>query len=121
MQNTNNAIVLNAEQKMQYNLSFVEQYAKKVTTKRQEIAGQFIGQAARYSVLDVKDPDWIQLWGSWKPNRSCGQLLDSLEYWDKALQFLASKQEEIKLAIQAKTDTVDPVKIAQECVASEAC
>ena len=108
-----NSIVFTPEQKMHYNLKFVEQYKHGVVARQKDLKQQIVAAQARLVNINVENPDWLLLWKSCRPDRPIHHLIDSLEFYLIAEKFLESKMEEIGLTIKAKTEnTTDPVIMA---------
>ena len=116
----NNSVILNAKQKMQFNLNFVQQYKVRVVELQKDIRGKIQALQPRLSSVNVDDPNWLLLWKGWKPQRSLCHLFDSLEFYLTAEEFLDSKIEEIELTMQARFENqIDPMKIAMHQISHQ--
>ena len=112
-----NSVFLTPVQKMEYNITWVENYRLKLQAKRQDLQNQVISYRARLQNIKF-DEDWAELWKAWKPKRSLNHMLDSLVFYAEADNFLKSKTTEMQMILRFKKDpkSVDPIEIAQHQV-----
>ena len=112
-----NSLELNAVQKLEYDINWLDNYRGKVNALRKDLEQQLVGIRSRMGALDFRD-DWVTLWEAWKPKRSINHMLDSLNFFVQADRFLVSKKTTMEMILKSRVDptAVDPVKIAEHQV-----
>ena len=108
-------VVLNAQQKMQYNLHFIEQFRRKQLSIQNELRRNIQNAVACVDEINFDD-DWYDKWRQVKQPRSIDTMLEHLNFYQKADDFLQSKRDEMQLLIDSFGEDLDPVKIAMHQV-----
>ena len=112
-----NSVYLTQTQKMEYNITWVENFRLKLQAQKQDLQNQVLSYRARLQNIKF-DEDWAELWKAWKPKRSLNHMLDSLIFYDEADKFLKSKSTEMKMVLKfsKNPEAIDPIEIAQHQV-----
>ena len=121
--NCGTSVVLTPTQKMQYNITWIENYRTKTDAIRQDLVTQTKTVLARMELIDLDDDGWSSLWKSFKPKRQINHLFDSIIFYECAERYLVSKKTEMELLLKYKLhpDTFKPEELAQHNVRHQLC
>ena len=112
-----NSISLSPVQKIEYNVTWIENYRLEQAAMAKELKETFLGVQRKISALDLEQ-NWIGNWQSWKPDRQINHMLDSLHFFEQQDLFLKSKLVEMNLLLKfnKNSNDVNPMEIAQHQV-----
>ena len=111
------SISLTQAQKLEYCITWLENYRQKQDAGRQDLQNLFIATRARLDNINLEE-NWGPMWKAWKPDRQINHMLDSLLFYKEADRFLLSKRTEMELALKILRDPMatDPIELAQHQV-----
>ena len=111
------SIYLTTKGKLEYNITWLQSYQQKIISQRNDTKNELDGARIRLASLKL-DGDWIEKWNAWKPSRPISNLISSLAFYQRSLEFLQSKEAETRLLIKVDNDPeeVNPVELAQHQV-----
>ena len=112
-----NSISLTPVQKIEYNITWIENYRLEQMAMANELKENFLGVQRKISALDLEQ-NWIDQWRSWRPDRQINHMLDSLHFFEQQDLFLKSKLVEMNLLLKynKNPNDVNPIEIAQHQV-----
>ena len=115
--------MLSPTQKMQYNITWLENYRTKTNAIRQDLVTQTKSALASLELIDLDDEGWSSLWKSFKPKRQINHMLESIMFYECAERYLASKKMEMELLLKYKLDPASfkPEELAQHNVRHQLC
>ena len=108
-------VILNAQQKMQYNLNYIEHFRRKQLAIQEDLK-QDIQRAAAEVNESTFENGWFAKWLQVKRPRTIDTMLEHLNFYQKADDFLKSKRAEMQLLIDSFGVELNPVKIAMHQV-----